>query len=198
MSEIYFVSKTRYEDLTVLKCCLPHFELYCPPLHWSSITENIGFKAAFTLSSSSVKVGFTDITISILENSHSLLASFLRGFVEHAEAARPHGYYCTICPFWSGGNIKHKKPNAFYEPCPRPMAWARVKTEQSNAFLDWIAIYGNPVKRQSRTACSYFCRREIKNRNGLAFNPDKMEVDHLCSWFHRITLSGIDWCWWLY
>ena len=55
-------------------------ELHCPPLHWSSITENIGFKAEFTLSSSSVKVGFTDITISILEKSHSLLASFLRGF----------------------------------------------------------------------------------------------------------------------
>ena len=31
--------------------------------------------------------------------------------------------------------------------------------------------------RQSRTTCSYFCRREIKNRNGLACNPDKMEVD---------------------
>ena len=46
--------------------------------------------------------------------------------------------------------------------------------------------------RQSRTTCSYFCRREIKNRNGLACNPDKMEVDHLCSCFHSITLPGID------
>ena len=29
--------------------------------------------------------------------------------------------------------------------------------------------------RQSRTTCSYFCTcsREIKNRNGLACNPDK-------------------------
>ena len=53
----------------VLKCCLPHFEIRCPPLHWSSITENITFKAEFTLSSSSVKVGFTGITISILEKS---------------------------------------------------------------------------------------------------------------------------------
>ena len=39
----------------------------------SSITENVDFKAEFTLSISSVKVGFTDITISILEKSHSLL-----------------------------------------------------------------------------------------------------------------------------
>ena len=52
--------------------------------------------------------------------------------------------------------------------------------------------------RQSRTTCSYFCWRKIKNRDGLAFNPDKMEVDHPCSCFHSITLPGIDWCWWLY
>ena len=62
------------------------------------------------MSSSSVKVGFTDITISILEKSHSLLASFLRVFVEHAKAARPHGYYCAICPFSSGGNIIQLDP----------------------------------------------------------------------------------------
>ena len=45
--------------------------LHCPPLHWSSITENIGFKAELTFSSSSAKVDFTDITISILEKSQS-------------------------------------------------------------------------------------------------------------------------------
>ena len=44
--------------------------------------------------------------------------------------------------------------------------------------------------RQSRTTCSYFCSREIKNRNGLACNPDKTE-DHLCSCFQSITLPGI-------
>ena len=55
-----------------MKCCLPHFELRCPPLHLSSITENISFKAEVTLSSSSVKVSFTDITISILEKYQSL------------------------------------------------------------------------------------------------------------------------------
>ena len=47
--------------------------LRCPPLHWSSITENISFKAKFTLSSSSHKVNFTDITRSILEESHLFL-----------------------------------------------------------------------------------------------------------------------------
>ena len=46
--------------------------------------------------------------------------------------------------------------------------------------------------RQSRTTCSYFCSREIKNRNGLACNPDNTEEDHLCSCFQSITLSGID------
>ena len=46
--------------------------------------------------------------------------------------------------------------------------------------------------RQSRTTCSYFCSREIKNRNGLACNPDKTEEDHLCSCFQSITLPGID------
>ena len=45
--------------------------------------------------------------------------------------------------------------------------------------------------RQSRTTCSYFCSREIKNRNGLACNPDETE-DHLCSCFQSITLPGID------
>ena len=50
--------------------------------------EYRGFKAEFTLNSSSVKVGFKDITISILEKSQSLL---LRKFsfpavreIEHA------------------------------------------------------------------------------------------------------------------
>ena len=40
---------------------------------------------------------------------------------------RPHGYYCAICSFSSGGKIIQKKPNAYYDPCPRPMAWVRVK-----------------------------------------------------------------------
>ena len=31
----------------------------------------------------------------------------------------------------------------------------------------------------STSSSSYFCRREIKKRNGLACNPDKTEVDHL-------------------
>ena len=50
----------------------------------------------------------------------------------------------------------------------------------------------NYKNRQSRTTCSYFCSREIKNRNGLACNPDNTEEDHLCSCFQSITLSGID------
>ena len=45
---------------------------------------------------------------------------------------------------------------------------------------------------QSRTTCSYCFSREIKNRNGLACNPDKTEEDHLCSCFQSITLPGID------
>ena len=47
--------------------------------------------------------------------ARALLASFLRGFVEHAKAARPQGYYCAICPFSSGGNIIQKK----LDPVPR-------------------------------------------------------------------------------
>ena len=39
---------------------------------------------------------------------------------------------------------------------------------------------------------SYFCRREPKNRKGLACKPDKTEVVHLCSCFHSINLPGID------
>ena len=45
------------------------YETFHISLH---ITENISFKAEFTLSNSSVKVGFTDITISILEKSRAL------------------------------------------------------------------------------------------------------------------------------
>ena len=68
----------------------PRFEFHCPPLHLSSITENIDFKAEFTLSSSSVKVGLTDIKISILEKSHSLL---------FFEASFPQGLMGTIAQF---------------------------------------------------------------------------------------------------
>ena len=48
-------------------------------------------------------------------------------------AARPHGYYCAVCPFSSGGEIiqKKKNPYADYDPCPRPMDWARVITLES-------------------------------------------------------------------
>ena len=46
--------------------------------------------------------------------------------------------------------------------------------------------------RQSRTTCSYFFSREIRNRNGLACSPDETEEDHLCSCFQSITLPGID------
>ena len=42
--------------------------------------------------------------------------------------------------------------------------------------------------RQSRTTCSYFCSREIKNRNGLACNPDKTEEDHLYAFAFRALL----------
>ena len=55
-----------------------------------------------------------------------------------------------------------------------------------------LEIIGRKKNRQSRTACSYFCGREIKNRNGLACNPDKTEEDHLCSCFQSFTLPGID------
>ena len=69
-----------------------------------------------------------------------------------------------------------------------PFNWRCFKSELSRLGKN----------RQSRTTCSYFCSREIKNRNGLTCNPDKTEEDHLCSCFQSITLPGIDWCWWLY
>ena len=55
-------------------------------------------------------------------------------------------------------------------------------------------LTGKPKEknRQSRTTCSYFCSRGIKNRNDLACNPDKTEEDHLCFCFQSITLPGID------
>ena len=50
------------------------------------------FKVEFTLSSSSVKVGFTDITINILEKSHSqitrIISSRLRLAYEGRKASR--------------------------------------------------------------------------------------------------------------
>ena len=53
--------------------------------------------------------------------------------------------------------------------------------------------YNRFVKnRQLRTTCRYFCRRAIKNRNGLACHPDKTEVDHLCSCLHGTIIPGID------
>ena len=75
-----------------------------------------------------------------------------------------------------------------------------IPQESPHALVDlWSAIVTKKLpncaikkNRQSRTTCSYFCSREIKNRNGLAFNPDKTEEDHLCSCFQSITLPGID------
>ena len=52
------------------------------------------------------------------------------------------------------------------------------RTQAPHGLLFTYASYKN---RQSRTTCSYFCNRKIKNRNGLACNPDKTEEDHLCS-----------------
>ena len=60
-----------------------------------------------------------------------------------------------------------------------------------HALVNVLVPLKNKI-RQSRTTCSYFCWRKIKNRDGLACNPDKMEVDHPCSCFHSITLPGID------
>ena len=79
-----------------------------------------------------------------------------------------------------------------YERLKAPM----VKTTQEKVNdlinrLHQIEKHIDDMTRQSRTTCSYFCRRGIKNRNGLACNPDKMEVNHLCSCFHSITLPGI-------
>ena len=106
----------------------------CPPLHWSSITENIDFKAEFTLS--------RIVCVSRLYghyDKHSwniLLASFLRHLMAAIKVSvhtlrphRSHGYYCAICPFSSGGNIiqkkKKKKPYADYD-WPGLWAWAQV------------------------------------------------------------------------
>ena len=64
-------------------------------------------------------------TISILEKSQPLRffeAPFQE--IEPAKAARPHGYYCAVCPRRQY-NTKERH-YAFYDPCPRPMAWARV------------------------------------------------------------------------
>ena len=66
-------------------------------------TENISFKAKFTVSSASVKVGFTDTTISILEKSRSLrfceTSLQLSGKQSMGRPQMPHGYYCAICSF---------------------------------------------------------------------------------------------------
>ena len=53
-----------------------------------------------------------------------------------------------------------------------------IVSRASDLNKSFSSFYKN---RQSRTTCSYFCSREIKNRNGLACNPDKTEEDHLCS-----------------
>ena len=63
---------------------------------------------------------------------------------------------------------------------------------KSKLTAKYTLTHGKIKNRQSRTTCSYFCSREIKNRNGLARNPDEIEEDHLCSCFQSITLPGID------
>ena len=76
----------------------------------------------------------------------------------------------------------------------------KIQQPPTNTRINTHIKKATSVKnRQSRTLCSYFCRREKKkkNRNGLACNPDKREVDHLCSCFHSITVPSIDWGWWL-
>jgi len=87
------------------------FEMLSSSLHWSSITDNIGLKAEFTLSCSSVRVGFTDITMSILEKPRSLhfLVASLQLSARMRRPQRPHGYHCAICSFSSGGKIIQKK-----------------------------------------------------------------------------------------
>ena len=98
-----------------------HFELRCPPLHWSSITENTGFKAEFTLSSSSFKVNFTEH-----HDKHSWkipVASFLQGLRFGCQSMRrpprPHGYYWAICSFSSGGNLIQRKTQRNLWPVPK-------------------------------------------------------------------------------
>ena len=54
---------------------------------------------------------------------------------------------------------------------PDPTVHKYLKLKQVNLFNE-------KKNRQSRTTCSYFCSREIKNRNDLACNPDKTEEDH--------------------
>jgi len=73
--------------------------------------------------------------------------------------------------------------------CSRQVSSLRIYIKVQYAKL---ASYNIMKNRQSRTTCSYFCSREIKNRNSLACNPDKTEEDHLCSCFQSITLPGID------
>ena len=63
---------------------------------------------------------------------------------------------------------------------------------KATTIPDVIEVLGLIKNRQSKTTCSYFFSREIKNRNGLACNPDKTEEDHLCYCFQSITLPGID------
>ena len=46
--------------------------------------------------------------------------------------------------------------------------------------------------RQSRTTCSYFCSREIKNRNGLACNPDKKKITYALAFRALLFLVLID------
>ena len=57
-----------------------------------------------------------------------------------------------------------------------------------------IRVTRNFKKISSRglhVATSVGGKQKQKNRNSLACHPDKREVDHLCSWFHSITLTDI-------
>ena len=140
-----FVNQIEFNRDLVLKCRLPHFELHCPPLHWSSITENISFKGEFTLTSSSVKVGFTDITISILEKSRSL--RFLRGFasavreIQHAKAAKASWVLLrNLSIFCAGGNIIHKKNQRILLPMPTAYGLGTSNKLDTDTFVIFIFL----------------------------------------------------------
>ena len=77
-------------------------------------------------------------------------------------------------------------------PRIEPRGTPKGITSESDLWPLLLQTEISDKNRQSRTTCSYFCSREIKNRNGLTCNPDKTEEDQLCSCFQSITLPGID------
>ena len=134
------------------------------------------------------------------------LASLLQGFVsavrelEHAKATRPHGYYSAICPFSSGGKIIQKKTYADYDPCPWPMAWARVKSptngqsqiqctlpmQEPPEKLNWMAgIY--VIKKQEEATpwvSNVLCNRQAIEilkyiKTGYTYSPSTHHLDDM-------------------